>query len=413
MVRSWLVLGPPAHAVEALGEVLANAQPTSKRDVIEALVLAQEVARFATPVVAARLEGLVRDHFSPAGRIEARTAASPQSATAPGLTVPSAAEPASQLFLALSETARGLHQAAAARLGPGAPRFTDEMIEGAGAARLDLAACVGRMVIDEVRPRLRVGGPRKIVDMFLFADEFSLLSMKLEEMYDWVDHFVLVEAPVTFRGDPKPLHFAENKARFARFADKIVHVVVDTLPECLENAWGRQFYQRDCGLRAVAELCGDDDIVLVSDTDEVIDRRVVDSFTGPFASLGLRYYSYFFNLERIEAPQARWTAMLRAKCLTRIGAAYSRIAIPVYAKSHYIENAGWHFSKVRSPEELARKFSRNSNVVRSAVDRETLSETISRIRADGALEGYVRRDLDDGFPRYLQRHADDLRELIL
>ncbi len=414
LVRSWLVLGLPARAVEAYGAALDRFQPRSDEHIIEALVLAQEVARFAGPALAADLEALVRAYFQPLGLLRGEDeGGSSAGETTAGESAAPAGEPAAQLFAALAQTRQGRHQAAAARLGPAAPRFTDQSSPGASTARLDLAASVGRMVIDEVKPRLRSGGPRKIVDMFLFADEFSLLRIKLEEMYDWVDRFVIVEAPVTFRGDPKPLHFAERKAEFARFADKILHVVVDTIPEGLENAWGRQYYQRDSGLRAVAEFCADDDIVLVSDADEVIDREIVESFTGPFASLGLRYYSYFFNLELVEDRQTRWTAMTRAKYLTRMGAGYSRIAIPCYAKSHFIENAGWHFSKVRSAEELARKFGRNSNIVRSAVDRDTLSMTIAQIRADGGLEGYVRRELDEDFPRYIRRHAGDLRELIL
>ena len=414
LADSFLVLDLPARALEVLGAALARSQPRSEDEIIGALVVAQDVARFADAELARRLEDLVRAYFRPLGLLEAEEGVPPSAAEkVPARRSAAVGEAAAQLALALAESRQGRHQAAAARLGPVGPRFTDEIVPGASTVRLDLARSVGRMVIDEVKPRLRAGGPRKVVDMFLFADEFSLLSIKLEEMYDWVDHFVIVEAPVTFRGDPKPLHFAENKRRFARFADKIVHVVVDTIPEGLADAWGRQYYQRDCGLRAVAELCGGDDIVLVSDADEVIDRKVVESFSGPFASLGLRYYSYFFNLELIEAPQSKWTAMLKAKYLTQIGAGYSRIAIPCYAKHHFVENAGWHFSKVRSAEELARKFGRNSNVLRSAVGRDALSELIAQIRAKGGLDGYVRRDLADGFPGYIARHADDLRELIL
>ena len=412
LVRSWLVLGLPARAVDVLEAAFDGSPPRTDEDVLQALLCAQQVARFADAPLAGRLEAVVRRHFEPLGLFRVEEAGAFAAGEASSAGPAPAGEAAVQYFLALVETRQGLHQLAATRLGPMAPRFTDEVVPGAVSARLDLAACVGRVVIDEVRPQLRTRGPRKIVDMFLFADEFGLLRMKLEEMYDWVDHFVLVEAPVTFRGDPKPLHFAERRAEFASFADKIVHVVVDTVPEGLDNAWGRQFYQRDCGLRAVAELCAEDDIVLVSDTDEVIDRGIVESFTGPFASLGLRYYSYFFNLERIESPQSRWTAMLRARHLTKIGAGYARLALPFYAKSYFIENAGWHFSKVRSASDLARKFGRNSNIVRSAVDQETLSNTIARIRSKGGWPGYVRRGLDE-LPGYIRRNADDLGELIL
>ena len=36
-------------------------------------------------------------------------------------------------------------------------------------------------------------------------------------------------------GVRKPLHYAENAQRFAHFADKIVHIVIDTWPDT--DAW--------------------------------------------------------------------------------------------------------------------------------------------------------------------------------
>ena len=38
-----------------------------------------------------------------------------------------------------------------------------------------------------------------------------------------VDRFVVVEAPVTHSGLPKRLAFAENRQRFARWNDRVVH----------------------------------------------------------------------------------------------------------------------------------------------------------------------------------------------
>jgi len=66
------------------------------------------------------------------------------------------------------------------------------------------------------------------------------------------DRFVVVEATRTHSNVPKPLHFAENAARFAPFADKIVHVVVDDMP-AHGDAWTRENFQRNAlvrGLRA-------------------------------------------------------------------------------------------------------------------------------------------------------------------
>ena len=56
---------------------------------------------------------------------------------------------------------------------------------------------------------------RKVYDCFPFNDEFDLLELRLMELYDIVDVFVLCEAPWTFLNTPKPLHYQANSARFA------------------------------------------------------------------------------------------------------------------------------------------------------------------------------------------------------
>ena len=40
-----------------------------------------------------------------------------------------------------------------------------------------------------------------------------------------------MEGKRSLQDRPKPLHYAENKQRFARFASKIIHVTVDTDPQ--------------------------------------------------------------------------------------------------------------------------------------------------------------------------------------
>ena len=51
-----------------------------------------------------------------------------------------------------------------------------------------------------------------------------MLEARLQELDSVVDKFVLVESPRTFSGQPKPLHFKDNRARFAAFSQKIVYI---------------------------------------------------------------------------------------------------------------------------------------------------------------------------------------------
>ena len=61
----------------------------------------------------------------------------------------------------------------------------------------------------------------KIVDAFTFYNELDMLEIRLAELYNVVDFFVLVEATETFQGSPKPLYFDQNRARFKKYAKKI------------------------------------------------------------------------------------------------------------------------------------------------------------------------------------------------
>src|SRR5262249_48262662 len=70
----------------------------------------------------------------------------------------------------------------------------------------------------------------KIFDCFMFFNELEILSIRLKELYDVVHRFVIIEAPVTHQGKPKPLYFHENSERFRTFSDKIHHVVVRDMP---------------------------------------------------------------------------------------------------------------------------------------------------------------------------------------
>jgi len=116
-----------------------------------------------------------------------------------------------------------------------------------------------------------------------------------------VDWFVLVEATLTHAGHPKPLFFQENQARFDKWKTKLIHIVVDEMPDT-EDAWVRERFQRSAinrGLDAVGVRSMD--VILVSDLDEIPNPRTLaeireSSFDG-FASLEMELYYYSIELQ--------------------------------------------------------------------------------------------------------------------
>jgi Glycosyltransferase family 17 len=111
-----------------------------------------------------------------------------------------------------------------------------------------------------------MSGPR-VWDVIMYAGEADMLEMRLNELDGKVHRHVIAEAEVTHRGHPKPLWFAGERERFARWADRITYVVAKELPGGLDN-WRREHVQRDAG-RAGLHDAADEDLILISDADEL------------------------------------------------------------------------------------------------------------------------------------------------
>lgn len=134
-----------------------------------------------------------------------------------------------------------------------------------------------------------------IYDGFLFNDELELLQLRFHFLKDVVDYFVVVESRRTLSGKPKPLVFMENRHLFKDLLPKIIHVEA---PANDMRAWDYESFQRNC-IKKGFETCADDDIVLISDVDEIVHvqeitkHRVIDQ---PYL-IELPTYYYWFNLE--------------------------------------------------------------------------------------------------------------------
>lgn len=122
-----------------------------------------------------------------------------------------------------------------------------------------------------------------IFDCVMFRDELDMLQMRLEELADYDARHVVVESPVTHQGHPKPLHFAENKERFAPWAGRIIHIVADDLPDD-PDPWVREHAQRDHALAALVDAAPDD-LVLIADVDEIPSAAALASKPRPAVAL--------------------------------------------------------------------------------------------------------------------------------
>lgn len=139
----------------------------------------------------------------------------------------------------------------------------------------------------------------KIYDCFAFFNEMDLLELRLRELWDTVDHFVLVEATRTFQKQPKPLFFQENRARFKEFESKIIHIVVDKYPTFWTKfrpvtTWHYDNHQKE-GILQGLKGAAPDDLIIVSDLDEIpLPEKIRECANRPGIRVFEQFQSYYF-----------------------------------------------------------------------------------------------------------------------
>lgn len=305
---------------------------------------------------------------------------------------------------------------ASARLWPSAIKRYRVTPNPDGLMRLvmcELARCVGRDVASRLDLSFRPPGPKpRVFDLFPFNGEFAMLELKLAEMGDWVDAFVIVEARRTFTGQPKPLHFQDRASAFDAYRDKIVYVPLDDFPPYVASAWAREFHQRDSAALGLAGRCSSEDIVIISDVDEIIREDAVTRFEGPLAGADLQTFRYFFNYEFVSARPVIKTVFARAKLLAHAGSSCLRIGTSQHYGHSVVPKAGWHFTSIAAPEALETKFRSFSHEEYGHLDRAYFVALMDQIRCEGLGPDCQRREIQD-LPECVRSRADQLAEWLL
>jgi hypothetical protein len=213
---------------------------------------------------------------------------------------------------------------------------------------------------------------RKVYDTFLFNNELDLLEIRLNVLNEHVDYFVIVEAEETFTNIKKPLYFKENKDRFSQFGEKIIHYVVDNTNENLWNFsksspnvgkgefwWVREFYQKENILVALDKTkIKDDDIVFVSDLDEIWNPKTIYSrgeydYPQVYRPIQTAYHYFLNNKSNQDISAWVGTRFGTYGILKKFGANHFRTEREV--KSTPLKNGGWHFTNIGNKDFIFNK----------------------------------------------------------
>lgn len=246
-----------------------------------------------------------------------------------------------------------------------------------------------------------------IYDGFMFFNEFELLELRLNELDDLVDRFVLVEAAFTHAGNSKPLHFAENKARFEKWLPKIIAIAVNDWP-ATSRTWDRESWQRNAIMRGIPKDAKREDQIIISDVDEIPKAETLRRLMPVSEPLSLKMRSYggYMNARSgdwMHAKIAPYSAFRKYSPQNLRHTAFRQV-----------DEGGWHFSYSGGPEKVHEKmsaFSHQEPAVQKHNNLETLRANLPKgIGVFGGPMSFEK--IDATFPKYVQENPDRFPGMI-
>ena len=223
----------------------------------------------------------------------------------------------------------------------------------------------------------------KIFDCFMYFDEDLILDLRLNYLNDFVDKFVIVESIYSHNGEKRKPQFDLNK--FKKFENKITYLLIDhhekdffsikdtdNLNEVtgkkIMNALKRENYQRNFLIKGLLDAT-DDDWIIISDLDEIPNLQINNLRKCKnkivFFKQMMIYYKLNLCLENFpwigskackkrELKSPQWLRNIKDRNYPwwRLDIFFSKTK---YSNINIFENGGWHFSYIKSPENIEKK----------------------------------------------------------
>jgi len=269
----------------------------------------------------------------------------------------------------------------------------------------------------------------KIYDCFSYWDEDLLLDLRFNVLNDFIDYFVIVEGDKTWQNNFKKLRF--NIKKFSKFKDKIIYIPVEDMPGG-DNPYIRENFQRNCILRGLRNAL-EDDLIIISDLDEIPNPKVFINFKNKmrFATFKQDHFYYKFNLQSqinpnwlgsricvkkyLRSPQWLRNLKFKKRPFWRLDK---------YRLNNILDNGGWHFCNLKSPEQLLYKYqnlceTNDPHVFKEKIDDKylNLNEIKKRIQNGediiGRKERYLVKKIDKTYPEYILKNKELYKDWIV
>ncbi|MBM3886977.1 hypothetical protein FJ364_03520 [Candidatus Dependentiae bacterium] len=280
----------------------------------------------------------------------------------------------------------------------------------------------------------------RVFDSFIFFNELDLLDLRLNILNDVVDYFVITESPWTVSGNSKPLYYLENKERFSKFEHKIIHNITEEIPNDYSDYMEKKKYHTPMGgndlngtpyreypirfQRAIfnrdSSIYGsvnfgikDDDIILTSDADEIINPLVLEdlSWFDPNNHYVCLQKAFYYKLNYLYQDDWMGTRISTFKTLSNYSVDLLR---NMHKDAYRIEQAGWHWSFFGDADNFRLKLASYEHTENNV---ETNTANAER-KIDEGIDPFGRSIqiktilIDDSYPEYIVNNQEKYAEFI-
>ena len=219
----------------------------------------------------------------------------------------------------------------------------------------------------------------KIFDTTTYFEEKLMMDLRFNTLDPFVDKFVVCEATFSHSGKKKEINF--NKKDFPKFEDKIIHLILDKDPVeesktnindlsiLRANSIKRIEEQRNFIFKSLQDA-NPEDYVIYSDNDEIpkLENINFEENKEKILIFKQKLFYYKFNLS---FPRINWygSKACKLKDLKNISwlrntknKKYNFFRIDTFLSNmkyidlKIIEDGGWHFTNLKTPEELLKKY---------------------------------------------------------
>ena len=218
----------------------------------------------------------------------------------------------------------------------------------------------------------------KIVDCTSFYSEHMMYEVRLNILKDKVDKFIVTESTYSHSGKKKKLNFDINN--YSKFKDKIIYIVIDREPEGIvvenndpslqrSNSLKRIALSYDESLKALKDF-SDEDLIMLSDNDEIpnLNSSQFNKSQKDIILFKQLFFYFKFNLlydrmpgvgtkacKKKKLKSLSWLRNIKLKKYPfwRLDTLFSETK---QINLDIIEDGGWHFTNLKTAEEMYEKF---------------------------------------------------------